>query len=258
MNEYIKEGMSCAHFRFKHFSVNQKGVAMRINTDGVLLGAWVALPCETHSPKVLDIGTGSGVIALMAAQRLAASHRFPSFRVDALEPHLSSACVSEGNFQASPWASQMHLSICSLQDFKSQHFTEQALYDLILSNPPYFANSLRPPLPSRCFVRHTDSLSHADLLEGVAALLHPSGCFGVVLPALQQKGFIAAAASVGLFLRRETLVYTVANRPPKRALMEFSKKEEPLQSDSLIIHNPDNQMFSSEYIELTKEFYLAF
>jgi len=276
-------------FRFKRFSLDQNGVAMRINTDGVLLGAWATLPTHTDAPKVLDIGTGCGVIALMAAQRLSSSNLFHTFSIDAIEPHPSSARAAESNFQASPWASQTHLFSCSLQEFRSQPqefrsqpqepsnrttFPHRTLYDMILSNPPYFADSLRPPSHDRRFVRHTDSLSHAELLAGVAELLHPSGCFSVVLPTLQQKGFIATAATMGLILRRETLVYTVPDRPPKRVLMEFArlsppvsnglpaawvaKKEEPLQSDSITIHDTDSKSFSAEYKQLTKEFYIAF
>ena len=225
---------------------------MKVNTDGVLLGAWVDLPKDVDTPKVLDIGTGSGVIALMLAQRLFSQN----FWIDALEPHPSSAQTALENLTQSPWASSMGLYPVTLQDYVNSH--QMSEYDLIISNPPYFEDSLRPSEKERCFVRHTDSLSHTELLEGVAALLHTCGRFGVVLPALQKDHFVRIATAVGLYLQRETIVYTKPNRPPKRVLMEFVKKEEPLQSDCLTIHEDDGNSFTTEYKELTNEFYLDF
>ena len=262
-----------SRFFFKHFSLEQEGVAMRINTDGVLLGSWARLPDNMNTPKVLDIGTGGGVIALMVAQRLSATAHTLLFTIDAIEPHQSSALRAESNFKESPWASHTNLFNCSLQDYISQQkrFSIMNQYDVILSNPPYFVDSLRPSNHNRQFVRHTDSLSHTDLLKGVIELLHPLGCFCVVLPVLQQKSFVAEATTLGLYLRRETFVYSVAHRPPIRALMEFilhqphafadgltCKQEESLQSDSLLIYDAENKDFSIEYKQLTKNFYLGF
>ena len=239
-------------FRFKQFVVNQEGVAMRVNTDGVLLGAWVNLAPHTATPKILDIGTGSGVIALMLAQRLASSNKVNSFRIDAIEPHLLSAQAAVTNFNNAPWGSCMRLFNSTLQDY-----TQGSQYDLIVSNPPYYHDSLRPPDDNRRFVRHADSLNQDDLLKGVAALLTPCGSFGVVLPFLQQKDFLIKASTVGLHLYRETIVYTASGRLPKRALMEFVQKEEPLQSDSIAIHDADGS-YTEDYKQLTKDFYLAF
>ena len=243
-------------FYFKYFSIHQEGVAMRVNTDGVLLGAWVCLPRHTEAPKVLDIGTGSGVIALMLAQRLSASNQFQNFGIDAVEPHRPSAQTAQKNFDGSPWVSHLRLFKTTLQEYATTPRTFG--YDLILSNPPYFEDSLRPPEYDRRLVRHTDSLSHTELLQDVADLLDFSGCFGVILPTAQQKNFIGMAISVGLHLRRETMLYTLPKKSPKRVLMEFIKQEEPTVSDSIVIHEVDDKSYSAAYKELTKDFYLAF
>ena len=249
-------------FRCKQFEVFQEGVAMRVNTDGVLLGAWVSLHSvsDVEVPVVLDIGTGSGVIALMLAQRLFERNGALDFHIDALEPHASSAQAAAHNFIISPWSCAIQGFECTLQDFVSQRkaLENNTQYDFIVSNPPYFKDSLRPPVQERCLVRHTDLLSSVDLLRGVADLLKPSGLFGVVLPFLQQKDFVKTALSVGLHLCRETTLYTLPERSPKRILMEFSKKEEPLVSDSLLIHDSDYKSFSEEYVKLVKPFFLAF
>ena len=242
-------------FRFKQFTIYQRAVAMKVNTDGVLIGAWVSLP-QTNAPKVLDIGTGSGVIALMLAQRLCDSALSPHFKVDALEPHDLSAQAACKNVAHSPWASSIRVNQSTLQEYLNQ--PQPPKYDLIVSNPPFFEDSLRPPERERRFVRHTDSLSHAELVEGAAALLHDSGCFGVIVPVLQKEKFVKAAANVGLELRRVTILYSLPNKPPKRALMEFVHRKEPLKSDSLMIHDIDSKSFSAEYKKLTKDFYLAF
>ena len=243
-------------FRFKQFAVAQEGVAMRINTDGVLLGAWVSLPQQTFAPKILDIGTGSGVIALMLAQRLCVSKVPQDFWVDALEPHLSSAQTAQKNFTNAPWSSQMRLFNHTLQDYIDH--SKRAEYHLIVSNPPYFEDSLRPPESDRQWVRHADSLPYVDLVKGVAALLNPTGHFGVILPAAQQNRMVELSLQKGLFLRRKTLLYTLPERAPKRALMEFVKKEEPLQCNSLTLYKADGKSYTSEYKSLTADFYLAF
>ena len=247
-------------FRCKQFSVLQDGVAMRVNTDGMLLGAWAPLPKQAANHRVLDIGTGSGIIALMLAQRLSAGAPPSPFIVDALEPHPSSAQAALLNFRASPWTDHLHVFCCSLQDYTSPHtpYFTQVLYDLMISNPPYFEDSLPPPDTLRLLTRHAISLPPNVLLKGVSHLLHPDGLFCVILPKSQQDSFCQKALEAGLFLRHETTVYSVAHRPPKRVLMSFAKREESLQSDTLVIHDGDVKSYTADYKKLTRDFYLAF
>ena len=247
-------------FRCKQFSVIQDGVAMKVNTDGMLLGAWASLPASP-SARLIDIGTGSGIIALMLAQRCASLHAVQhtesAWKIDALEPHEPSAAVAAQNFKNAPWAAHCCLFPLSLQAYLQEQQDALLSYDCIVSNPPYFHNALRPPSAERQLVRHTDTLSHLELIQGVSSLLKDSGSFAVVLPYAEQEAFCRAARLQGLFLCRQTRVYTREGRPAKRILMEFAKKEEPLQSDSLYIYDADGAL-TAPYIQLTKDFYLFF
>ena len=238
-------------FKCKQFSVIQDGVAMKVNTDGMLLGAWAGLPASS-SAQLLDIGTGSGIIALMLAQRCA-PQQGSSWQIDALETHAASAATAAQNFTNAPWAAHCRLFPLSLQAYLQQH--RGSLYDCIVSNPPYFTNALRPLTEARRLVRHTDSLTHPELLQGVTALLKNSGRFAVVLPLSEHRAFCQMARLQGLFLCRETVVHTRPEREAKRVLMEFAKKEEPLQSDSLYVYNTEG-VYSDAYIQLTQDFYL--
>jgi len=229
---------------------------MRVNTDGVLLGAWIRLPDRADTPKVLDIGTGSGVIALMLAQRLDAVYPSQNFLVDALEPHATSVQRALENFNRAPWSSCMRVFNSTLQ--KHARTSQTMAYDLIASNPPYFENSLRPPAQDRSWVRHTDLLSYVDLIQGVVSLLHPLGRFGLILPIHQQERFLELAGRGGLFCTRQTCVYTLPHKAPKRVLMEFSLLKGALLHDSLCIHGTRSTDFSDAYKKLLHDFYLAF
>ena len=180
--------MANDYFAFKRFTVRQPRSAMRVGTDGVLLGAW----CDSAPAggRMLDVGTGTGVIALILAQRN------PSARIDAVEIDEGSCLDAEGNFAASPWADRLTLYRRPFADFAAGCTVR---YDRIVSNPPYFVASLKSPDPARTAARHAESLSYADLAAGAARLLVPSGRLSVILPAETACDFAASALNEGLY-----------------------------------------------------------
>lgn len=229
-------------FNFKQFSVEDTRSAMKVGTDGVLLGAWVSLDgTEDH---ILDVGTGSGVIALMLAQRTSKA------TVIGIDIDAPSAEDASDNFKKSPWAGRM-AAFCT--DFRNM---KQFPYELIVSNPPFFVNSLKAPDARRSDARHTDTLSYAALASGAVANMAPNGRLAVVLPSDESELFIEEARGAGLFLRRICRVRTTPKQPFKRSLMEFSKNEGELLEEQLTIQNSCD--FTSEYKSLTKDFYLKF
>ena len=229
-------------FRFKQFSVDDSRSAMKVGTDGVLLGAWVSL-CGSEA-HILDVGTGSGVIALMLAQRTADS---VIVGIDIDEPSVEDA---RENFGRSPWAGRM-AAFCT--DFTQMR---QFPYELIVSNPPYFVNSLKAPDGRRSDARHTDTLSFAALARGAAANTSPDGRLAVVLPCEEGKIFRREALEAGFHLRRICRVRTTQRQPFKRSLMEFSKKEGELLEEQLTIQNSSD--FTGQYKSLTQNYYLKF
>lgn len=229
-------------FNFKQFSVEDTRSAMKVGTDGVLLGAWVSLDgIEDH---ILDVGTGSGVIALMLAQRTSKA------TVIGIDIDAPSAEDASDNFKKSPWAGRM-AAFCT--DFRNM---KQFPYELIVSNPPFFVNSLKAPDARRSDARHTDTLSYAALASGAVANMAPNGRLAVVLPSDESELFVEQARVAGLFLRRICRVRTTPKQPFKRSLMEFSKNEGELLEEQLTIQNSCD--FTSEYKSLTKDFYLKF
>ena len=213
-------------FRFRQFAVAHDRCAMRVNTDAVLLGAWCPLPDEAPEPRILDIGTGSGVIALMLAQRC------PAARITAIDIDEPSALQARENFLASPWPDRLTAQHISLQELASRNprsprkprKPRQPRFDLILSNPPYFRNALRNPDPRRSDARHTDTLSFDDLCRCSATLLSDDGTLALVLPADAEAEIITIAARYGLSPTYLTRVYTNATQPPKRILIALKKQ----------------------------------
>ena len=232
------------YFRFKQFIIKQEGAAMKVGTDGVLLGAWADLE-NVHT--VLDVGTGSGVIALMIAQRSEAN-------IQAVEIDESSAQQTKGNFDSSKWRERLKVEAISFQDFAKKHLSK---FDLIVSNPPYFSKSLKPNTPERTLTRHTEQLSNADLLEGIKNLLSPDGRFCAIFPYTEGNIFIAEAANYGLFCNKKLYVKTKPNNPFIRILIDFSFTKKRLIEDTISIHTSDGE-YTEEYKALTAEFYLAF
>ncbi len=233
-------------FRFKKFIVHQDKVSMKVGTDGVLVGAWVDIK---NKSTALDIGTGSGVIALILAQRIGADAKIHAIDLDAV-----AIDQAEHNFILSPWSSQMHIHHDSIQHFaKATHLK----FDLIISNPPFFTGGMLSEHNDRNDVRHTIKLPHGDLLLAVDKLLHPSGSLAIILPYLQGLRFIEIAALYRLFPGRITEVKTKSDKPIERLLIEFYRVEVTTITDELIIQN-DILEYTDNYKMLTKDFYLNF
>ena len=229
------------YFAFKQFTVRHDRCAMKVGTDGVLLGAWTDL---SHSRRILDIGTGTGLIALMLAQRSMDA------RITAID--LDSAAVEQAqeNIQASPWKDRIE---ALQQDICTYH--PNGTFDTIVSNPPYFIDSLKCPDGQRSTARHTDTLDADRLIGKVSELLTSDGRFSIILPAEQTEDLIRVAGEKGLHPSRQTWVITRPGLSPKRILMEFRKIPVTLQPDELVIEL-ERHVYSEEYIALTKEFYL--
>ncbi len=228
-------------FTFKQFHVQHDRCAMKVGTDGVLLGCWTDVPA---GGSVLDIGTGSGLIALMVAQRTQAQIDAIDIASDAYEQ----ACI---NFAQSPWNERIKAYIASIQEWQTQ---EQ--YDLIVSNPPYFNNSLKNPDKGRELARHTDSLSYADLFAHSARLLKDEGRLSIILPAEAESEACSLARTHGFSLTRVTRVYSKESKPARRVLLSWTKKADcVVREDILVLENAEGGR-STQYQELAKDFYL--
>lgn len=246
-------------FRFKQFSVKHASSAMKVGTDAVLLGAWMTVD-GTH--RMVDVGTGTGVIALLAAQRRHTLAEDLPFQIEALDVEPAAALEAEENFLASPWAFHLQAEHVSWQEW-SANPSRKDQYDLIFSNPPYFDQAWKPDQEERRLARHSDTLPFLDLLTGALALLKPGGRLALILP--QQEGLqMLELAERTLYqvrwrmeIVRKTAVYTVRRKPARRLLLEFVKSQQPLplQTDELTIHD-QNGDFSADYRALTGDFYL--
>lgn len=241
--------MSNPYFRFKRFTIFHDRCAMKVGTDGVLLGAWCPVD-GVH--RVLDIGTGSGLIAIMAAQRI--SSHTDDFHIDAIDIDESAALQASDNCAQSPWADHFSVTHTSLRE--ACCLTPP--YDLIVSNPPYFRNSLKNPDPSRLLARHTDSLSYEELIGTSARLLAapsealPSGGrMSLILPFEAKPELLGLAHDAGLHPVEWCEVHLGPTKPAGRLMITFQTAESsiPLRTTSLYLHTPDAAA-------LTQDFYL--
>ncbi len=237
--------MANSYFQFKNFTIYHDLCAMKVGTDGVLLGAWAAV---TDAKKVLDIGTGTGLIALMLAQRNQQAF------IDAIDIDAGAAQQAVVNVLASPYASQIEVKHMPLDRYAEMCSSR---YDLIVSNPPYFEQSLKCPNGQRSLARHTDSLSLDDLFTAAAKLLTSTGRIALVLPADQFKQIETVAARSNLFVSKCNWVHPTPTSIPKRILIELSQKEDAKEyvEEHLVIELARHK-YTPEYIALTKHFYL--
>ena len=216
---------------------------MRVGTDGVLLGAWTDV---SSAQSILDIGTGTGVIALMLAQRSTAI-------INAIDIDAGAIQDATDNFEQSPWKNRLTASQISLQEFSS---SMQKKYDCIVSNPPFFTSAQKPKQNNRLMARHTDSLSFDDLLINVGSLLLPRGKFSVVLPAEEEHAFQHQAGKYRLFLTRIIRVKPNPEKPITRVLMEFQTEGKLISEDELTLETTTRHEYTKTAIELLKPFYL--
>ena len=236
-------------FTFKQFQVNQDRCAMKIGTDGVLLGAWT--PLINNPYNVLDIGAGTGILSLMLAQRSNAAPNNVGI-IDAIEidEDAYEQCVE--NFEASPWGDKLFCFHAGLDEFVDEPEDE---YDLIISNPPFYTDDYKSDNSSRDLARFEDALPFEELIEAAALLLSDNGIFSVIIPYKEEERFVAMCKILDLFPLKITRVKGTPTSEIKRSLLAFCRMEQTPLIDELIIEISRHN-YTPEYIELTKDFYL--
>ncbi len=221
---------------------------MKVGTDGVLLGAWA----EGNGQKIrhiLDIGTGTGLIALMLAQR------FPAATIHAIEIDVDAAKQAQQNVSASPWAARINIFAEALQTYQKN----ARQYDLIVSNPPYFQDAVKAKGQQRTYARHNNALSFEELLKGIHRLLAPNGTICLILPLEEARVFQQKALSYRLFTEKMTLVHPKAGEIAKRILLSMQfRLPNHLKKNSLMIRKAINNTYTDNYKDLLKDFYLHF
>jgi len=216
---------------------------MKVGTDGVLLGAW----SNIREGNILDIGSGTGLISLMLAQRTTTA------LIDAVEIETEAYNQTLENIKNSNWSSKITAMKSSIQEYYPNKE-----YDLIISNPPFFIDSTKAPSSKRNIARHTDELSYSDLIESINRLLKPTGILSIILPITEAEQFIELAAVQNLLLNKECVVKPNSTKPSKRMLLEFSYTNSEIIKEELTIETKTRHQYTKEYISLTKDFYLNF
>ena len=231
-------------FQFKQFSVHQDRCAMKIGTDGVLLGAWTPID---HNPfSILDIGAGTGILSLMLAQR---SH---AEVIEAIEIDADAYEQCVDNFEQSPWNDRLFCYHASLIEFAEEI---DDTYDVIICNPPFYAEDYKTDNKQRDLARFQDAMPFEHLIESASKLLSQTGLFSVVIPFSEAQRFKELASKVQLFPKQITHVKGHISAETKRSLMSFSFVKSPLETNELVIETSRHQ-YTDDYINLTKDFYL--
>lgn len=237
--------MSNSYFEFQQFTVRQDRCAMKVGTDGTLLGAWAEIPANNSRKRILDIGCGTGLIALMMAQR------FPKCEVVGIDIDEDAVVQACENVRLSPFSDRV-----VVHHYNIMKFNDTIGFDAIVSNPPYFVDSLTCPDNQRTTARHTVSLTYEGLMKQAFRLLKDDGTFSVVIPSDSRPGIEAAACLEGFFMTRVCLVKTTPRKQTKRQLIEFKKHPgiELVIEEGVIEEAPNIR--SEWYQQLTKDFYI--
>lgn len=258
------------NFRFKQFEIEQDRCAMKVGTDGVLLGAWAQ-----GGRRILDIGSGTGLISLMMAQR------FPEAEVVGIDMDADACGQARENVMASPFRDRVEIECCRLQDFGGASEAAEAsgtaevlkadggasetaeglkaagVFDAIVSNPPFFVDSLKNPDSKRTMARHTDSLPFRDLFAGVKRLLSDDGIFSAIVPVEVVEQFVAESCILGFYLIRKCGVKTVERKQPKRFMLSFAKHRISPYEEHVETMMDSHGNRSEWYRKITEEFYLS-
>jgi len=231
------------YFQFKQFRIHQEKSAMKVNTDGVLLGSWTNID---DIKTVLEIGVGTGLISLMIAQRSSAI-------ITGVEIEKNAAEEAVQNVQNSPWKNRVSVQHTSFQDFAA---TDQNKFDLIVSNPPFFSNSVKNTNPHLSMARHNHLLPFEDIIEGAKKLLSQNGRLSLILPTDSSIEFIVKVRLANLFLTRLTEVKPFPNKEPNRFLMEFGREKLVLQKTQMSVFDETKKHYSEAFKLLARDFYL--
>ncbi len=233
--------MSNSYFQFKQFTIEQGGCAMKVGTDGCLLGGW--FDCS-QSRRILDIGTGSGLIAIMAAQRCDAM-------VTGIEIDPNAAAQAKENVKNSPWSERVEIIEKDLLEY-----VPEELFDTIVSNPPYFVNSLKCDNATRTLARHSDSLGSEDFFACADGLLTPDGKVSIVIPCDIEGEWRRSANGCGFAASRLAYIKTTPKKMPKRVLVEFSRGNAIECSESTLVLEDSPGVYSKEAQDILRDFYL--
>ena len=239
--EKTKHCMGGHSFTFKQFHIDQDRCAMKVGTDSIVLGSWAPV---RGAKRILDIGTGTGILALMLAQRTA-----QQVQIDAVELDKDAVKQAEENINASPWRERIRVIRHDIRTFQAPH------YDLIISNPPYFVHGQTLPDAARQLARHTGELDQTALLESAARLLTPFGKLALVLPVEEGEQLVALATAGGWYLQRRCRGETKRGKAPNLVLLLLSRKPAETEEEQLCLRETDNR-YSPEFIALADEFYL--
>jgi tRNA1Val (adenine37-N6)-methyltransferase len=232
-------------FKFKQFTIIQEKSAMKVGTDGVLLGAWTS--CE-NAKTILDIGTGTGLIALMLAQKSEA-------QITAIEIDAQAANEAKQNVENSPWGNRISVFNESIQEFTNKYPSK---YDLIVSNPPFFSKSKKAENEARTLARHNDNLSLIDLMSCADLLLNEIGAFIVIIPADDVVIVTEEAHKKHLLCVQKLWIKPTPEIDTKRALLAFSRVEGECKESTMVLEMNGRHNYSDEYKKLTQDYYLNF